>query len=384
MKQIFPKEIIENTIEVHRFKHGVKSQIIYGILLLSILGAGISLQFIYIDIYSTSRGIVKSEKERNQIAAIYSGKIIKLFIKENKYVQQGDTLLVIDNPVGEEKLHLAFNQFTETKTFIHDLAYLSNVKTILPDSLQSFLYQKKYLQYAQKLRELKTRYNKTKKDFARQHKLYKKGVIAKVDYENSKYNLDLALNALNYFRQQQRNQWQSELTQQNTKKEELKSTISQYKSEQKNYTITASVNGTIQNVKGIEIGNFITPSTPIAEISPDTNLIAECYVSPSDIGLLKTNSKVKLQIDAFNYNQWGMAAGRVIRINKDITMINNAPLFKVICSLNQKELHLKNGFIGKLKKGMTLNARFFIINRSAFDLLYDDMNDWFNPSNIKN
>jgi len=345
---------------------------------------GISLPFIFIDIYSTSRGIIKSEKERNQIASLYSGKVIKLFIKENKYVQQGDTLMIIDNPVGKEKLHLASNQLTETKIFIHDLKYLSEARIILLDSLQSYLYQKKYLQYAQKLRELKTRYYKTKKDFTRQHTLYKKEVISKVDYEGSKYNLDLALNALNYFKQQQRNQWQSELTQQNTKQEGLKSSISQYKSEQENYTITASINGTIQNVKGLEVGNFIMPNTPIAEISPDTDLIAECYVSPSDIGLLKTNSKVKFQIDAFNYNQWGMVTGKVIRINKDITIVNNNPMFKVICSLNKKQLQLKNGFIGNLKKGMTLNARFFIINRSAFDLLYDNMNDWFNPSKIKN
>lgn len=32
-KQIFPKEIIENTLEVHQFKHTNKSKIIYSIIL---------------------------------------------------------------------------------------------------------------------------------------------------------------------------------------------------------------------------------------------------------------------------------------------------------------------------------------------------------------
>jgi hypothetical protein len=32
-KQIFPKEIIENTLEVHHFKHTNKSKIIYSIIL---------------------------------------------------------------------------------------------------------------------------------------------------------------------------------------------------------------------------------------------------------------------------------------------------------------------------------------------------------------
>lgn len=250
--------------------------------------------------------------------------------------------------------------------------------------MYSFLYQKQYLQYAQKHQELQTRYVKTKRDFLRQKNLYKKEVIARVEYENSKYDLDLALSGLNYFKKQQRNQWQSELTQLKDKIRELENTLSQYINEQDNYIITASINGTIQNIKGLEVGNFISSSILIAEISPDTDLIAECYVSPSDIGLLKTGSNVKFQIDAFNYNQWGMASGKILSISKDISMVNNIPLFKVICSLNQKQLQLKNGFEGKLKKGMTLNVRFFIANRTAYDLLYDKVDDWFNPSKLNN
>ena len=153
----------------------------------------------------------------------------------------------------------------------------------------------------------------------------------------------------------------------------------QYKNEQRNYIITAPISGTIQNIKGFEAGNFISSGAPIAEISPDTDLIAECYITPSDIGLLKKNNQVKFQINAFNYNQWGMATGKILRISKDITIVNNKPLFRVICSLDQKQLQLKNGFEGKLKKGMTLNARFFIIERSVYELLYDKIDDWFTP-----
>jgi len=379
MKNIFPKEIIENTVEVHRFKHQTRTKVIYAIMILSILFTCASLPFLFMDIYSSAQGILKSDKEKNQITSMHSGKIKTISIEENKYVQQGDTLLTVDNTVGIEKLALLDNQLQEAAKFIHDLKYLTNVKILNLDSLHSFLYQKQYLLYAQKLRELQTRHIKTKKDFIRQQKLYKKEVIARVALENSKYNFELALNKLNHFEKQQRNQWQSELTQQNNKSEELKSSISQFQNEQKNYIITASVSGTIQNIKGFEAGNFISSGTPIAEISPDTDLIAECYINPSDIGLLKKNNQVKYQINAFNYNQWGMATGKILRISKDITLVNNRPLFRVICSLDQKQLQLKNGFEGKLKKGMTLNARFFIIERSVYELLYDKMDDWFTP-----
>jgi HlyD family secretion protein len=379
MENIFPKEIIANTVEVHRFKHRSKSKIIYTILILSILCASMSLPFIFMDIYSSAQGILKSHKERNQITSLHSGKIKSIFIEENKYVQRGDTLLILDNIVGKEKLIILHNQLEEAVKFIHDLNYLSNTNILSLDSLHSFLYKKQYLLYTQKLRELRTRHIKSKKDFIRQQKLYKKEVIAKVEFENSKYNFELTINELDHFKKQKRNQWQLELTEKNNKAKELKSSISQFKNKQNNHIITASIKGTIQNIKGLEAGNFITSGATLAEISPDTDLIAECYINPSDIGLLKKNNEVKFQINAFNFNQWGMATGKILSISKDITLVNNTPLFRVICSLDQKQLQLKNGFKGKLKKGMTLNARFFIIKRSAYDLLYDKIDDWLTP-----
>ncbi len=384
MKPIFPKEIIQNTIEVHRFKHKISSKIIYGILMTCIVGISFSLPFVFLDIYSSSEGIIKAKKEKNQLISLHSGQIENIFIKENQTIEKGDTLVIIDNTVIKNKLNLLASQQIETILFVRDLKYLSNNEKISLDSLQTFSYQKQYHQFTQKLHELRTRYIKFKKDFKRQEKLFKKNIIAKVEYEHDLYNLDLALSELNHYKKQQRNKWQSKLTQEQNKLKELKSTILQYKEELNKYIIRAPINGTIQNLIGIEIGSFITIGHLLAEISPNTELIAECYVKPSDIGLLKPEANVKLQIDAFNYNQWGSATGKVISISNDISFINNTPMFKVICSLEQKQLQLKNGFRGKLKKGMTFNARFYITNRSVFDLLYDKIDDWFNPGGMNN
>ena len=109
MKTLFPKEIVENTIEVHRFKHTVKSRIIYSILLISIFCIAITLPYFSINIYSSAPGILKSEKERNPISSLYSGRVESIYIHENDYVQLGDTLLIINNTIGKEKIHLASN-----------------------------------------------------------------------------------------------------------------------------------------------------------------------------------------------------------------------------------------------------------------------------------
>ncbi len=380
MKQIFPKEIINSTVEVHRFKNKVTSKIIYSILLLSVIGIFASLPFIYLDIYSSARGIIKPKKERNKIISLFSGKIDSVFIKQNQFVKKGDTLLVVNNAIGKERLHLLTVQLNDSKLFVEDLTYLLKVNKIRSTKMQSYKYKKEYLEYEQKIIGLKTRYNKAKRDFTRQDKLYEKEVIAKMEHENSKYAFDLTINELNQFKKQQKKQWQANLTQIQNQIKAFESNLIQFEKENEDYIITAPISGTIQNLIGLENGSFINGGNSIAEISPDTELIAECFVSPNDIGLLKTQTEVKFQIDAFNYNHWGMATGKIIDIGNDVTLIEQRPMFKVICKINQEHLTLKNGFKGKLKKGMTFNARFFIIRRSAFELLYDKVDDWFVPN----
>ena len=145
--------------------------------------------------------------------------------------------------------------------------------------------------------------------------------------------------------------------------------------------VTAPITGILKDVKGITPGAFLVSGTIVAEISPDTDLVAECYLSPSDIGTMKKNNKVNFQIDAFNYNQWGLATGHIKEISKDVDLLDNQPVFTVKCIVNQSYLTLSNGFQGELKKGMTFNARFLLTERTLFELLYDKADDWLNPSN---
>jgi hypothetical protein len=52
----------------------------------------------------------------------------------------------------------------------------------------------------------------------------------------------------------------------------------------------------------------------------------ESSVSPNDIGLIQ-KTKSKIQMDAFNYNQWEITR-RVIDIDRNITVQGNKLFFK--------------------------------------------------------
>lgn len=379
-KQIFPKEIIESTIEVHQFKHTSKSTIIYNLISLALIAALISLPFINVTIYNTSQGLIRPDKERILLESSNSGKVIFHQLKNNLEVTKGDTLLLINNLVITQKINTIESLLTETKYFVEDLKHLSNRKGNA-NKLYSLKYKQEYNFYQQKLSELNTRFKKIKEDYNRNQKLFDKGVIAKVELNNSKLEYDLSLNAIYQYKKQQNSSWQAELVNQQNQLKELENNQVQLEETNNLSVIKAPVSGTLLNVKGIEKGSFIQNGVQLAEISPKSDLIVECYINPIDIGLLKKENKVNFQVSAFNYNQWGLANGKIEEIGNDIQMINNTPMFKVLCSLDQNFLQLKNGFKGQLKKGMFVNARFVLTERSLFDLLYDKIDDWLNPTN---
>ncbi|MDD3721616.1 MAG: HlyD family efflux transporter periplasmic adaptor subunit [Lutibacter sp.] len=371
---------MENTTHVHQFQHRKRSSIIYTTFLIALIGAFIALPFIKVDVYTSSRGLLKPEKERISLTTINSGKVIKNNIQINKHVKKGDTLLVLDDYAITNKLEFINFNISETQQFLHDINYLLKNKQVILDSIYSQKYQKEYVEYHEKSQELQTRFQKAKRDYLRNKSLFEKGVIASVEFENFKFEYDLIINTITQLKKQQLNTWQADSTIKTRQLNEFENSAELQKENKDYYILTSPISGTLMNVIGIEEGSLISASIPLAEISPDGNLIAECYVSPIDIGLINPKNSVKFQMDAFNYNQWGLATGEIIEIGKDLELINDTPTFKIRCNVDQKFLMLKNGFKGNLKKGMTFNARFKLTERTLFELLYDKIDDWLNPS----
>ena len=56
--QIFPKEIIENTAQAYIPENRVKSRVVYGIILTTILLAICAMPFLKVKIYKNAQGLV--------------------------------------------------------------------------------------------------------------------------------------------------------------------------------------------------------------------------------------------------------------------------------------------------------------------------------------
>jgi HlyD family secretion protein len=376
---IFPPEITQQTTESHFVKHHTKTKIIYMIFLLMLLGALSTAPFVKTDISRQSRGIITSMKENNDIFSAKYGKLREVRIKENQTVKTGDTLIILHTKKLDEEINYIKEQINQNKKYINELNRLLNGKS----EYNTPLYKRKFLEYQQNLSKFVKEMKKTQNDFKRNKKLFNQEVIAEAKFENIKYKYEMAKSELFSYKEQCYTQWENNLEKYRIENKKLASKILRLEKEKEQYTITAPINGVITQYSGYERDNFITPSQRIAKISPTENLLVECYVDPSDIGLLRKGMPVKFQFDAFNHNQWGLGHGKVMNISEDIVQVKNKPQFIVKCSLKDKELALKNGYQGRLMKGMTLTGRFQITERTLYQLLYDKIDDWLNPKLIK-
>ena len=70
------------------------------------------------------------------------------------------------------------------------------------------------------------------------------------------------------------------------------------------------------------------------------------------------NRNVKIQVDAFNYNEWGMLQGNIIDISDDMIIEDGSTAyFRIKCKPATTFLSLKNGYKADIKKGMSLECQ---------------------------
>ena len=365
-----------HTLENLTHKNKTKSISIYLVIVIALVVFISSLPLIKIDISSQSRGIIRSTTDNVPLSSLVNGKVVYVHLNNNRLVNKGDTLVQLTQESLNTEKATNESLASDLQKRISDLYRIvtsSNAVLTTPE------LQQEWNSYNSKKNELESKIAQAKIVYDRNKQLFDKGIITKAEFEKYSFDYTYSQQSLSSLIKSQKSVWQNQKRDLENQLKNLKGTLNKINVESKNYVITAPISGTIENFSGIQVGSFLNASQPIATISATDKLIVENSVSPSDIGLIHKNQKVKFQIDAFNYNQWGLLEGKVNDIDHNITIQGEQAFFKVRSVLNKVELQLKSGYKTKVSKGMTLTTRYILTRRSLFDLLFDKMDDWLNP-----
>jgi len=386
--ELIPFSISEFTIEAYLIKVTTRSRIIYWLIIGMILSGIAVLPLVYVDVTVQARGYFQSEIEKQMVYTPFQGRISSISLHNGESVSLGDTLFIIETESIKAQQSSIIHSLAENDSSIADLDKLTKINAWGEKGQHLVLITQRYKAEYENVRKQQNiqfqKYQKKKAENDRNEILYRQQLIPKIDYENSVFLVNSEKENLDQILVSQRSLWQSDLTARRNESVKLHADLKQYSEELTNRIVLATTDGEIIQSSDIQMGSMVSAGQKMAEISPKGDLIATCFVKPSDIGMIHEKQEVKIQVDAFNYNEWGMLKGEIIDISDDMLVENGSQaFFRVKCKPERTSLSLKNGVKADIRKGMSLNTRIIIIRRSLFHLLFDKSDSWFNPYNFK-
>lgn len=382
--ELLPKEWSEKILADYLCRVTTRSKVIYWILIVLVITALISFPFIYVDVAVRARGFFQSGIERQPILAPCSGRVIYTEIINGKEVSQGDTMMIIGSEAISAELSSVEQRVHENSSAINDLKNLLTVKLggtrLSSVSLGTQRYLAEYTSLVRVIELQAQSYHKARSDYLRIKKLHDQNVISDAEYEASYFTYRSEQENLAQVVAQTNAKWELDLAQRINDSIMLQAELFRCNEELKNRIMIAPLSGEIIQSRDIQAGALVFGNQQIAEVSPDGEIVGICYISPDDIGMIKTGLKVVIQVDALKYTEWGLLDARITRISDDLIVDEGqSAYFRVECKPVRNYLALKDNVVAELKKGMTFNARIVITERNLYNLLFDKIDDWLNP-----
>jgi len=224
------------------------------------------------------------------------------------------------------------------------------------------------------------KYQRSKIQHERNIVLHNQEILPDSEFENSLFFYKSEEENLNQIITYHKTLWHADLMLRKTDGAALQADLEHCNEELRNRIVLSPVDGEVIQSADFQIGSVVGIDQQIAEISPDGNLVVTCFVNPADIGFIRKEQSVKIQVDALNYNEWGLLNASIFEISDDMIVGNeSSAYFRIKCKPERSYLTLKNGIQADLKKGMSVNARIIVTRRSLFNLLFDKADRWLNP-----
>ena len=369
-------------------KRGRTWPYVYWTALVMCAGALLALPIIHVDVTVQERGRVRPATERTAIVARTAGFISSIRVHDNDLVHAGDILLTLKSQGLQAKVDFNDSQTKVLNKELADLRYLlervGNKRPVLVSDLQTGQYISEYQKFDTDCRNANLKVDHTEREMNRNKQLLAIKVVAARDFEESSYQANAARVERETLNHQTLARWQTDRVQKEHELEQLESEARQLAEERNLYSVKAPLDGAVVGLEGVVEGSYVQSGQRIGDISPTSDFVVDVSVPPKDIGRIFVGQPVNIQVDAYPYTIWGLLPGRTIRISADYVQESESNgAFKVIVHPDRDYLRTREGLTGSLKKGMTANARFFVARRSLWELVYQSMDDLFNPA-LKN
>ena len=172
--------------------------------------------------------------------------------------------------------------------------------------------------------------------------------------------------------QQQMQQLEVDITQLKAKIAETKNLLTTAKTKLKQRFLYAPIDGVVSSLNARNKGAVVQPGQTVAEIAPqNAPLVLSANLPNREAGFVKVGMPVKIKLDAYPYQDYGIVSGKVTSISPDAKPDERlGPVYRVKVELDRNYVLVNNRRV-QFKAGQTGNADIILRRRRIADILLD-------------
>jgi hemolysin D len=371
-----------------------------------------------VDDVAVARGKLIPQTEARKVQHDDSGKVVQLMIKEGDLVQKGQVIMELDREPAQKEVDRIHTLLTASQTeLLQTQGMLDRIKlqattktkiagtevdsqTVSIDQNQLAIDNQQRI--LSQLRETEvdrqdrlTRFENLEKDGA----ISKEQVLAARDalretqrsmmeiqgtIDRNLSEIDRLKSGMTQKRaevdqtkldgQAQEQQLQVRTGELQAKINETNVLIAKAEGDVKRRYVKASETGEVLTLNVRQTGQVIQAGEVIAEIAPEGKpLILSTILPAKDVGFIKEKMFVKVKMDAFAYQDYGIVEGQVRSIAKDSKAMEQiGQTYRVDIEINQQSIKAK-GETFKFKPGQEGQAEIVTRKRRMIEVLFDPL-----------
>lgn len=134
--------------------------------------------------------------------------------------------------------------------------------------------------------------------------------------------------------------------------------------------LTASVDGTVQQLTVHTVGGVVPAAQPLMQIVPQERQVeVEAFMENKDMGFVQEGQSAEVKIDAFDYTKYGTIPARVTHVSRDAIQDEKKGLiYAVKVALDQSAMNVEGKSLA-LSAGMSVNVEIKTGTRRVIEYL---------------
>lgn len=369
-----------DTLAVALGKPSGALRLTYYTMLAVFLAALVWAYFSVVDIAVHAEGVVRPVGGVHPVQSTLTATVQSLRVRENDFVQTGDTLAVLDAAAAsQERMALVQERIERLREELADVRALAECSPKSTFHFPTFARERDVALAEREIRQQEITMLQAK--LKRTSDLWAKNFASREEYENARLQAEQKEQALQQWQMGQRRSALEREKQVQMSLAEQESSLKELRLERRRTVLCAPQSGFVTNLAVRSSGVVLSPSAPLCVIAPREEQCVEFFVAARDIGFVREGLRVRYQMDALPFQEWGTAEGRVSAVAKDGTLSGGERQqagFKIVGTLPESTLysHRQKGG-ASISVGMTCRASIVVAEKRLLTMLWDKTLTYF-------